>query len=160
MSSIYEIIECKRLRRKVRAIITNERGEFLLIQPHSYEKDTWTLVGGGVENGESYEQAVIREITEETGIDKIVSIQLSEAQHWFCFSEKIKTQRKLDYDGQVAKIFWVVVPNKSVITLQKEEVRSYCWAQPNEVLDLIKVLKQKELVKSVIREMYELKKAA
>lgn len=148
------------MRKKVRAIISNERGEFLLIQPHSYEKDTWTLVGGGVENGETYEQAVLREIAEETGIQKTISLQMSEASHWFCFSEKIKTQRKLDYDGQVAKIFWVVVPNDLTITLQQEEVRAYCWAKPNEALSLIKIREQHELFASVLREFTASKKAA
>lgn len=44
-TSKYEYLNGHKLRKTVRAIIVNEDGEFLLIQPHGYEADTWTLVG-------------------------------------------------------------------------------------------------------------------
>lgn len=160
MSSVYKNINGKNLRKKVRAVLSNERGEYLLIQPHSYEKDNWTLVGGGVEMGESYEQAIRREISEETGIDHFTSIQMSDLEHSFCFSQKIIDERKLDYDGQVAKIFWVIVPNDCKVTLQAEEVRASCWAKASEVLKLVKNPKQNELLSKILLEFDSFKEAA
>lgn len=46
-----------------KAIIFNEKNELLLC----YEKNSWSVPGGTVENGESLEDACKREVYEETG---------------------------------------------------------------------------------------------
>ncbi len=52
----------------VSGYITNEKGETLLVQTY-WRSDTWELPGGGVEDGETLDVALRREIYEETGID-------------------------------------------------------------------------------------------
>jgi 8-oxo-dGTP diphosphatase len=52
----------------VSGFITNEKGEVLLIRTHE-RKDTWEMPGGQVENQETLEEAVRREIKEETGLN-------------------------------------------------------------------------------------------
>jgi len=51
------------------AIVASSTGRILLQlrAPHLSAGGTWSLVGGGIEPGESPEQALFREITEETG---------------------------------------------------------------------------------------------
>lgn len=51
----------------VSANVTNEKGEILLVKTH-LRCDTWETPGGQVEEGESLDKAVCREIVEETGI--------------------------------------------------------------------------------------------
>ncbi|MGN7408699.1 NUDIX hydrolase [Sporosarcina sp. SAFN-010] len=51
----------------VSAYITNENDETLLVKTH-WRSDTWELPGGQVEEGESLESAVRREVLEETNI--------------------------------------------------------------------------------------------
>lgn len=51
----------------VSAYVKNDKGEVLLVKTH-YRSDTWELPGGQVEIGESLEQALVREVKEETGI--------------------------------------------------------------------------------------------
>jgi ADP-ribose pyrophosphatase YjhB (NUDIX family) len=53
----------------VGAIIKDGAGRLLLIQRgHEPEAGRWSLPGGRIEPGESDEQAVVREILEETGL--------------------------------------------------------------------------------------------
>lgn len=53
----------------VGAIITDPAGRLLLIQRgHEPEAGRWSLPGGRVEPGESDQQAVVREVREETGL--------------------------------------------------------------------------------------------
>ena len=62
-----------RLRRGltlgVRAVVTDEHGHVLLIE-HTYVAG-WYLPGGGVERGESPEQALVRELAEEVGVEPL-----------------------------------------------------------------------------------------
>lgn len=53
----------------VRGIILNENREVLLVR-HAYSGG-WHLPGGGVENGESCETALLRELAEEVGIEAL-----------------------------------------------------------------------------------------
>ena len=152
MTSKFEYVDGNKLRKKVRAIIANDKGEFLLIQPHGYKSDTWTFVGGGVESGESDEQAIVREIFEETGIYALVELHVSSARHWFRFSDQIKSTRALDYDGQIAKVFFVIVDSASVVQLQAEEIQAFCWASPVDVEELIKIPEQRGLFKEVVAQ--------
>ena len=51
-------------------------GEEVLLIRHSYASNNWTFSGGGIEVGESPEQAAIREIKEELNIDLIQTPKL------------------------------------------------------------------------------------
>ena len=56
----------------VGAIINDHRGRLLLIQRgHEPDAGLWSLPGGRVEPGETDEQAVVREIREETGLSVV-----------------------------------------------------------------------------------------
>lgn len=52
------------------AVITNGRGEVLLC--HRTDYDLWNMPGGGVEDGESPWEAVVRETREEVRLDVVV----------------------------------------------------------------------------------------
>jgi ADP-ribose pyrophosphatase YjhB (NUDIX family) len=51
----------------VSGYITNEKNEVLLVKTF-WRSDTWELPGGGVDDGETLDAALCREILEETGI--------------------------------------------------------------------------------------------
>lgn len=153
MSKAFVVIEGLRLRRKVRAIVVDTRGRYLLIQPHGYDADAWTLPGGGVEAGESDEAAIRREIREETGIDTLLDLRLSVIEHWFRFAEHAPARVKNACDGQYARIFLALVPDDVHVRIQCSEVRAYHWAWPHEIGRLIKVEQQRLLFRQVVAEL-------
>jgi 8-oxo-dGTP diphosphatase len=56
----------------VRALITDEDGKILIIKRSSESKtnpDKWELPGGKVDQGEPFDQALIREVKEETNLN-------------------------------------------------------------------------------------------
>ena len=55
----------------VSGYITNEREETLLVQTY-WRPDTWELPGGGVDEDETLDVALCREILEETGIEVLL----------------------------------------------------------------------------------------
>ncbi|WCL48710.1 NUDIX domain-containing protein [Leptospira sp. GIMC2001] len=63
----------KGLRVRVAGLIQNSKGEILFIQQSKRGKGPgyWLLPGGGVEFGESAEQALKRELLEELGLESI-----------------------------------------------------------------------------------------
>jgi len=56
------------LRWAVGALVTDPADRLLFV----YEDDIWKLPGGGVETGETRQEAVCREVREETGVESTV----------------------------------------------------------------------------------------
>jgi ADP-ribose pyrophosphatase YjhB (NUDIX family) len=56
----------------VRVIIPNEENKILLVMQHHKGKDIWMAPGGAIEEGETSQDAAIREVLEETGL--IISV--------------------------------------------------------------------------------------
>jgi ADP-ribose pyrophosphatase YjhB (NUDIX family) len=54
----------------VGAVVHDAAGRLLLVRRgHDPHRGSWSLPGGRIETGESPEQAVVREVREETGLD-------------------------------------------------------------------------------------------
>ena len=65
--------------------VLNELGEVLFI----YRNDTWDLPKGKIEKGESTEEAAIREVEEETGIENLtIEKPLDTTYHMYKYKEK------------------------------------------------------------------------
>jgi ADP-ribose pyrophosphatase YjhB (NUDIX family) len=61
-----------RLRPAARVIVVDEDERVLLVRfdfPH--ESSVWATVGGGLEPGETHEQAALRELAEEAGLEGV-----------------------------------------------------------------------------------------
>ena len=51
-------------------LVFNKKGEFLIIK----RNDVWDLPKGKLEKGEDFETAALREVKEETGLKKLVTV--------------------------------------------------------------------------------------
>lgn len=86
-------------------VVKNKNDEYLLI----YRRGKWDLPKGKVDKGESYQQAAIREVIEETGL-KDVSLDrpLISTYHTYPFKNKIALKKtywfSMDYLGDDAPV--------------------------------------------------------
>jgi len=67
-------------RDKSLGIVIDKNKNFLLVQLHSYGKNDWNFPGGGIEDGETPEEALLRELSEELGSNKFKIVAKSKKQ--------------------------------------------------------------------------------
>lgn len=132
-----------KLRLKVRAVVVNEADQILLIRPHGYASDEWTLAGGGVEDGEQALDAIRREMREELGLGHFEALEELPVQNLFVYSDDHKLKRQLDHDGQLAVMFHVGIRSGTRLRLQEEEVADARWFSAEEASHAFPVLKQR-----------------
>ena len=76
------------LRPSARLLILDPNNRLLLfrIEGQTTEPILWITPGGGLEPGESYEKAAVRELAEETGLDAPIGPCVWKRRHTFIFN--------------------------------------------------------------------------
>ena len=83
----------------MRGIIKNSDGEILIVKRHPKSRtdpDTWELPGGKVHEGESFDDALVREIKEETNLDCKVGDLAIAIQHDYPYKRTVQMIMHLD----------------------------------------------------------------
>ena len=108
------------------ALIQDPEGRILLIKSHKF-KDLYTIPGGHIELGETAEEALRREIREETGLE-IIDVEFLLYQD-FVFDDSFwKKKHFIFLDFACRTDCTEVVIN--------EEAQEYVWTTPEEALTL------------------------
>ncbi len=109
-------------------LVYNKKGEVLFI----FRGGKWDLPKGGTEKGEGIEETAMREVEEETGVNKLlVTKKLQKTYHVFkrngVYKLKITHwfEMKSDFEG---------VPHGQV----EEGIEKVVWASPSEIPELLK----------------------
>ncbi len=128
------------LRKGVSALIMNSKNEFLLVNLESFKIHFFTIPGGGLEDKETLEEAVYREIKEELGIVRqsleLVGFSKEPIKHIFKTKKLIRDG--IEYDGSDRYFFgFKFIGEDSEIKLQEGEVRSYKWVPYEDLKDYI-----------------------
>ncbi len=114
----------------VKALIENNQGEVLLLKAPAWEKGNieahWDIPGGRIQEGQTADAALNREIKEETGVKKV---EYSE------FFTAIISNHQIPYKdimfGLVLMVYKVKIPKNSKIKLSEEHT-DYEWVSKKE----------------------------
>ncbi|MBU0758020.1 MAG: NUDIX domain-containing protein [Nanoarchaeota archaeon] len=112
------------------AIIFNNREELFLIKSPKYH-DQWIIPGGHVELGETFEQALVREIKEETGMDIYDIRYLDTSDH--LYEENIST------DKHYVFVDFTCRAKNDDVRLDNLEAVEYIWIRPMDAIKLDRI---------------------
>jgi nucleoside triphosphatase len=110
----------------VGALIFNPEGKLFLMRSHKWW-DRYVVPGGHIELGETVEEALRREVKEETGLD-IYDIQFLMLQE-FVYDDAFWKRRHFLFLDHVCKT------DGTDVTLN-DEAQAYVWVSLEEALDL------------------------
>lgn len=117
-------------RKGVSALIVNPNMEFLLVNLKSFEEKYFAIPGGGVEEGESLEDAVYREIYEELNISKEAFEYVGKSKnplHTTFKMPKITREGKECIGSERHFFAFRFIGSTDSIKLQESEIRYYRW---------------------------------
>ncbi len=111
----------------VGALIVNERGEVLIVRSKKWY-DKYTVPGGHIELGERAEDAIRREVKEETGLDA-EPVELLIVQQAIYPKDFYKHEHYIFMD-------YILKAKSSRVELDGRELQDYLWIKPEEALKL------------------------
>lgn len=110
----------------VGAFIFNPQGELLLVQSHKWH-DKWVVPGGHVELGETLEQALVREVLEETGL-KVHQLQFINSQEFIFDPAFWRHKHFIFFDFACQSLGGDVTLNN--------EAQEHVWVSPEKALEM------------------------
>jgi 8-oxo-dGTP pyrophosphatase MutT (NUDIX family) len=127
-------------------IIFNKQGQVLLIRNMAMrdpKKSYWGFPKGHIQEGESSQEAAVREVKEETGVEVSVIKKIGDSRYVFT----------LPATGE--KIFKVVVMfamnyEAGEVKFQEEELLDAKWFTPEDAMVLLSFSKDKEMFKKAL----------
>lgn len=127
-------------RKGVSALIRNKNQEFLLVNLVSFEERYYAIPGGGIEDGETMENAVYREIKEELGLQEksLELVGYDNIPVCFKFKEIKMNRNGIEYEGSERYFFgFNYIGDENEILLKEDEVRSCKWVSLNALKDYL-----------------------
>ena len=109
--------------------------KFLLVQLIGWPENFWKFPQGGLEPGETEEEAIRRELSEELGIKKYRLIGVSSHTNQYDWADNSVKLAGFRWRGQIQKFYFVEYLGKAEkIKVNRGEVQNYKWADLNDLL--------------------------
>ncbi len=136
----------KRYRPNVAAIVLSskypEKVEFF-IASRSDVKDAWQFPQGGIDEGETPQEALFRELKEEIGTDEVEIV--AEFPEWVSYDfPEVIAKKMYPFDGQCQKYFLVRLKPGAKINLDTEEPEflHYTFVPYQQIFDYVTYFKR------------------
>lgn len=139
-------------------IVFDRDDNVLIVQLNDYAPDEWNFPGGGRDPGETSEQNVLRELSEELGApqaDFEIIAKCSQPAK-YDFPEEMRERgvpRALKYRGQMKDQYFVrFVGDKAKINMNRDELKAYKWVQTDELVNYLRFEGQYDMAKRCLEE--------
>ena len=119
-------------RKNVGAVFFNGN-KYLLVQ---LSDGFWKMPQGGIHDGETKKQALMRELKEELSTDKFKIIKEFPFRHQYNWDEGTLRYTNYKWRGQ-KQTFFLVEFTGDKITIDKEELIDYKWLTKNELIKAV-----------------------
>lgn len=123
----------------------------ILLLKKPRKNDAWQLPQGGQEQGESVEQAALRELHEEAGITAR-AIGQSKTVYQYDYPATYRAFRPDNVCGQKIEYIFAVVPPDTPVNVDGKEIEAFRWVAPDEVGNYIKRKKYLSIIRSLVDE--------
>lgn len=124
-------------RANVGAVIINDKGQVLAFE-RADNSDAWQFPQGGLESGEEPDDAIHREVLEETGIKSESLVLLQKHPEWLAY--EIPPGNRKGARGQVQKWFlFKLIGSTDEIDLEnaiETEFKSWKWTTMTELIEI------------------------
>ncbi|MGD0422103.1 MAG: NUDIX domain-containing protein [Candidatus Bathyarchaeia archaeon] len=128
----------------VGALVANPKGEVLIVQSSKWA-DKHTVPGGHIELGELAEDAIKREVKEETGLDvEVVKLLLVQQAIYPKFYRKHEHFVFMDY---------LCRTRDTTVKLDGRELQQYAWVSPSGALELDLEEYTRNFVEAYLKEL-------
>ena len=124
-------------------LVVDTTGKLGLLIGRRDQKDTsgkrilWSLPKGHIEDGETPEQAALREVQEETGIESIIEKQLGVIDFWFMAGGK-RIHKTVHH--------YLFRESGGLLAAQETEVDEVAWFPLSEIIEKLAYPDEKKLI--------------
>lgn len=143
-----------RLCASILVVRTTEDGkdhEFLLVHKDR-KKDAWQLPQGGIEKGETPEQAASRELMEETGL-KIPpdTLQKTSLSFEYDYPRSFVRAKHPPYRGQRIVFLVASVDRAANVQIDQDEIENFAWVRAEEMAKYVKRRSYRKVLSALMK---------
>jgi 8-oxo-dGTP diphosphatase len=121
-------------------VVVNDNKEVLLIKTKNLKNETViTFPKGHIEKNETSQEAAVREVKEETGVEASIVKKIKDVEYWFV------------HQGQKIhkKVTWYLMKPVKIDKVKNIEVEEVFWYDINKVEEMLSYKSDKELIAEV-----------
>jgi len=140
--SVIDVSKLK-YRKNVGMVLINTKGHIFAGKRIDNNTDAWQMPQGGIDEGETPENAAFRELSEETGIPRSQARVIGKTAGWLSYDIPVELISKLwngQYRGQEQKWFafeFIGKDSNINIATEKPEFSEWAWKSKKDLLSSI-----------------------